>query len=277
MNLLSYAWVTSMRRDASLFALTATGAALCWLTLAMEQSLELPWWLPLAISALYPILSTILSRERWWLFLLASAFGAIAGAVRGFTIWPLDPLFWEGGEYLLLVLAALFVLLALIVGLAVRRTTVSNGRLRRVIWVGLACCVAYGPIVLVLTPPLVAMRVARNDRLAAERFEGLKVAVEQTKEEPGGVARICDGRTLKEHYSGPPFSDTDWRYMAGNFVQKDGYRFGIWIYCPQPEKYVVAAQPMRQKGDGTRQFCADDSGNAGCGMGTHEECLPCSR
>lgn len=266
-----------MRRDASLFVMTAAGSALCWLTEVMDPRLELPWWLPLAICALYPILSTILSRERWRLFLIASVFGTIAGTISGITIWPLDPLFWEGGEYLLMMLAVGYLLLAILVGLTVRSATLSNGPFRRNVWIALTCCVAYGPIVLALTPSLVAIRMTRNDRLAAERFQGLRVAVEQTKAEPGGSPRICDGRTLKEHYSGPPFSDTDWRFIAGNSVQKDGYYFGIWIYCPQPEKYVVEAQPINEKGDGTRRFCADDSGKVGCGMGIHEECLPCTR
>jgi len=269
-----------MRRDALLVVLTAIGSALCWLTVAMEPSLEFPWWLPLAIFALCPILSTILSRERWWLFLLASAFGTIAGAISGFTIWPLDPLFWEGGEYVLMALAAAFVLLALIVGLAVRRTTVSNERLRCVLWVGLACCVAYGPIVLALTPPLVALRVARNDRLAAERFGALKNAVERTRAESGNPGRICDGQSLKRNYSGPPFSERDWKYIAGNYVKEDGYILGISIYCPEPGNYTIDVRPEREKGDGTRRFCSDESGRAGCGFessNSWSSCIPCTK
>ncbi len=257
--------------------MTVIGSALSWWLLSIDPSLDLPWWLTLAVLALYPILSTILSRERWWLFLVASALGTLAGMIGGFMIWPPDPLFWEGGQILLMMIAAGFVLLALIVGLAVRRITVSDGRLRRVLWIALACCVAFGPTVLALTPPLVAKRVARNDKLAAERFEALRSAVEQTKREPGGIARICDGKTLKQHYSGPPFSDNDWRYIAGNFVHEDGYYFGIWIYCPEPERYVLDAGPFRLQGDGTRRFCEDDAGKVGCETGTHEECLSCAK
>jgi hypothetical protein len=266
-----------MRKNGPLVGLVAIGSVLSWWLLSIDPSLDLPWWLTLAVLALYPILSTILSRERWWLFLVASAFGTIAGMISGFMIWPPDPLFWEGGQVVLIALAAAFILLAFIVGLAVRRVAASNEGLRLAVWIGLASCVAYGPILLALTPPLVARRVVRNDRIAAERFEALRVAVEQTNAEPGGIARICDGKTLKQHYSGPPFSDTDWRYIAGNSVQEDGYYFGIDIYCPQPTAYVIDAAPIREKGDGSRRFCADASGKAGCGLGTHEECLPCAR
>lgn len=266
-----------MHKNGLLVAMTAIGSALNWWLLSMDPSLDLPWWLTLAVPALYPILSTILFPERWWLFLVASALGTLAGMISGFMIWPPDPLFWEGGQIFLMMIAAGFVLLALIVGLAVRRMIVSDARLRLAVWVALASCAAYGPIVLALTPPLVAMRVARNDKLAAERFEALRGSVEQTKKEPGGVARICDGKTLKQHYSGPPFSESDWRYIAGNFVQEDGYYFGISIYCPEPETYVLEAAPIRQQGDGTRRFCADVSGKVGCGTGDRGECLPCTR
>jgi hypothetical protein len=264
-----------MRRNGFLAGLVAIGSVLSWWLLSIDPSLDLPLWLTLTVLALYPILSTILSRERWWLFLVASALGTIAGMISGFMIWPPDPLFWEGGQIVLIAMAAAFIFLALIVGLALRRVTVSNEGLRLAVWIMLASCVAYGPILLALTPSLVAKRVVRNDRLAAERFEALRVAAERTNAEPGGVARICDGKTLKQHYSGPPFSDTDWKYIAGNFVTEDGYDFGVEIYCPEPGLYMIEAMPVREKGDGTRRFCADVSGGIGCGMGDHEKCLPC--
>lgn len=268
--------VTSVSKDALLAALTAIGWVGCWWVECMVPSLDLPWWLPLAVAVLYPILSTILSRERWWLFLLASAIGTIGGIISGFTIWPPDPLIWEGAVYVVIPLAAGFILLALVLGLT-SRVSMSDGMLRRILWITLVCSVAFGPTVLFLTTPLVAKRVARNDELAAERFASLKSAVEQTKAEAGGMERICDGKTLKQHYSGPPFSDTDWRYIAGNSVREDGYHFGIFIYCPQPDAYVVEAAPIRESGDGTRRFCADNSGMVGCELGTREECLPCTK
>ena len=48
-----------------------------------------------------------------------------------------------------------------------------------------------------------------------ERFEALKNAVEQTVAEASGPARICDGRALKQNYSGPPFSEEDCIALPG--------------------------------------------------------------
>jgi hypothetical protein len=196
----------------------------------------------------------------------------------GYAIWwPADGIEASYVPLLVAVGTLAEAVVSLVAALVGRKIRVPNEKYRRTIWAALVCCVAFGPVAVALTPPLVAKRVVRNDRLAAGRFEALRVAVEQTSAEPGGVARICDGKTLKQHYSGPPFSDTDWRYIAGNSVREDGYYFGIWIDCPQPDAYVVEAAPIRQEGDGTRRFCADSSGMIGCGLGTHEECLPCAK
>jgi hypothetical protein len=133
---------------------------------------------------------------------------------------------------------------------------------------------------LTLTSPLVTKRVARNDRLAAERFVALKNAVERTRAESGNPGRICDGQALKRHYSGPPFSEKDWKYVAGNYVKEDGYVLGIWIYCPEPGNYTIDVRPEREKGDGTRKFCSDESGRVGCGIESSSSgysCTPCKK
>ena len=129
-----------------------------------------------------------------------------------------------------------------------------------------------------MTPLLVAHRVARNDRMAAERFESLKNAVERTLAEAGNPERVCDGQTLRRHYSGPPFSKEDWSRITGNYVQEDGYSF--MVYCREKNGYTIDANPFGGKGYGTRRFCTDESGKIGCGLDRNRSryaCVACPR
>jgi hypothetical protein len=119
-------------------------------------------------------------------------------------------------------------------------------------------------LLLALTPPLVAHRIALNDHAAAERFESLKIAVQQNASDPKDQVRVCDGSALKRHYSGPRFSEEDWHRITGNYVKQDGYFF--MVYCREQGGYTIDAMPGRNKGDGTRRFCTDESGRIGCGM-----------
>ena len=76
---------------------------------------------------------------------------------------------------------------------------------------------AFGPICLALTPPLVARRVARNERLAEKRFTSLQRAVKHTL--AASPALFCAGPVLARNYFGPPFSNVDWRRITGNYVK----------------------------------------------------------
>lgn len=271
-----------MRRDTLLVLLTVAGSALSWWPLIIEPSLDLPWWLPLAIVPLCAGLSTILSGGLWLRFVVASVVGTFAGLCSGYAIWPpSDPI---AASYTLFAIGAalgaavLVSLAACLVGAAI---SVSE-KYKRVLWLLLASGVAYGPIALALTPPLVAHRVARNDRIAAERFSSLKGAVEQTIAESGNLASICNPAALRRHYSGPPFREKTWNYIAGNYVTEDGYAVGIWVYCPSPDGYMIDAIPARGKADGTRRFCTDESKKVGCGMDWDQSrkrsvCTPCAQ
>jgi hypothetical protein len=264
-----------MQKDALLVVLTVAGSALWWWPLTIWPNLDLPWWFPLGFLTLLSGLATILSAGRWLRFVVASAAGTFAGFWSGYAIWP--PTYDEVPVLDLAVAAMLAtILLSLVAGLAARKMLVSKER-RRVVWLALLCCVALGPIALALTPPLVAYRVGRNNRVAAERFESLKSAVEQTRSESDDPGIICDGKALKRHYSGPPFSETDWQYIAGNYVTQGGYVFGI--YCHEKDGYTIDASPARERADGTRRFCTDESHKVGCGMEFNRSryaCIPCS-
>jgi hypothetical protein len=272
-----------MRRNTVLVILTVTGSALCWWPGIIEPSLDFPRWLLFVPVALCTGLATILSDGRRLLFVIASGAGSAAGLCSGFAIWPpSDPIAASYGLFVIAAGIGAGVLVSLIACLlaAVLAAALSewSEKHNRALWLLLVCGVACGPVVLALTPSLVARRVARNDRIAAERFMSLKNAVEQTRADTDGPRLFCDGQALKRHYSGPPFTENDWRFIAGNYVKEDGYVFGI--YCLQSQgTYAIDASPARGTADGTRRFCADQSGNVGCGTqwtGSRNACVPCT-
>lgn len=237
------------------FVLMVLASALWWWPLIIEPNLDLPWWCPLALVALSTGLEAVLSVERWRHFVIASAIGAFAGVWSGYAIWPLD----TAHDYLQSVQATVVLdtvvaaVVSLVMAQATRKLSLSNQNGRRAVLLALACCVAFGPIALALTPSLVANRVKRNNLLAAERFASLKSAVERTLAETGDPQRICDGLALKRHYSGPPFSQEDWDRITGNYVKQDGYFF--MIYCHEKAGYTIAQARLVEK----PMACADSA------------------
>ena len=268
-----------MRSDILLMFLTVGGAALSWLPIFMKPNLGLPTWVPLVCAALCTGLSTGLNPRRWPLFLLASAIGALGGLCLSSMIWwPSDPTAGPLVPYAVAANTIAAVLLSLAAALAGRRLSISNETYRRVVWVASLGLAAFGPVTLALTPPIIGYRIVRNDRVAAERFTSLKHAVERTAAEAGDPQRICEGSALQRHYAGPPFSNQDWRRITGNYVKQDGYLF--MVYCREKGGYAIDARPARDRGDGTHQFCTDESGRLGCGMDWNRSryaCLPCSK
>ena len=149
-------------------------------------------------------------------------------------------------------------------------------RQTRSLWLTLVFCAAVGPLMLAVTPSILAYRISSNDRDAALRFKSLKQAVEQTLSE-GGRLSICDGRNLQKRYVGPPFRDEAWTYIAGNAVRQSGYVF--IVYCKGMDGYVIDAQPDRGDLDGTRHFCTDESRAVSCRAEWNRsryQCVPCS-
>lgn len=168
----------------------------------MRPNLDLSGWSPLIVIALLSACGTVLSNGSWSCFLMAPLVGTAAGQLAGTVIWPPDS---EAGGVAIIFWTALVAAVCFIVGLAVRKVSIVDVKIRRFVWMALGLCVLIGPITAGLTPPLVGRRVARNDQLAAHRFASLKDAAERA-----GPSRICDGRTLKQNYSGPAFSEMDW-------------------------------------------------------------------
>jgi hypothetical protein len=270
-----------MRTNTIILLAIATCSAVSWWPVILEPALDLPWWVPLTVIALCSASATALSNGGWLKVVAVSAAATFAGLVVGYSLWPLEDGIAQSYAGLAATAATLAVALeSLGAGLLARRLSGASNNYRRVIWLVLAGCVAFGPVALAIRPSIIAHRVARNDRIAADRFQSLKAAVERTRMGPANAARICDGYSLKSNYSGPPFSAESWRYIAGNYVKEDGYLFGIVIDCNQPVRYTIDARPARGRADGTRAFCSDESGRIGCGMEWNRsryDCAPCAK
>jgi hypothetical protein len=215
-------------------------------------------------------LSATLSNGNWLGFPIAATVGTFAGLCGGVVLFPSSDGIANAYAPMVVVVGTLIVLLAsLVASVVATRVPLLNETYRRALWVALVCCVAFGPIALALTPPLVAHRIARNDRLAGERFDSLRNAVEQTVAEAGDTKRSCDGQALRRHYSGPPFSENDWQLITSNYVKQVGYYF--MVQCREQGKYSIHGIPWRGKVNGTRQFCADQSGEVGCSWELHSD------
>jgi hypothetical protein len=267
-----------MRRNVPLIFVVVAASAVCWWPVIIEPTLDLAWWVPLSVATLCSALATILSGGRWLLFAVVSAAATLVGLMAGSMIWPLEDGIAQSYSGIVAVVAALAVFFtSLVTGLLALLVPVLNEKLRRVVWLALLCVAAFGPVALAVRPPIVAHRLAHNEYLAFARVSSLEDAVERT--DPG---HVCESAALQKNYSGPPFTERDWRYIAGNFVTEDGYAIGITIDCSQPRHYLISALPKRGKSDGTRRFCANESGKVGCGpewdpAEKRNMCAPCPR
>lgn len=260
-------------------ALTVTGAALCWWPAMVEPSIGFPALDSLTAHALTTVLSTALSAGRWFRFVVASTAGSFAGLCVGSALFPpSDPIADSYVPYSIVVATAAAFIVALVAALVARKFSLIGANHRRAAWVGLACCVAFGPALAAVTPALVAHRVAHDDRIAAERFNALKGAVERTVAQAGNAGRPCDRTALQRNYSGPSFSNEDWQRITGNYVTQEGYLF--MVYCREQGGYTIDARPFEGNAYGTRQFCTDESGKIGCRMEwnrSRHACIACAK
>lgn len=259
--------------------LATAASALFWWPFIIEPGINLPRWLVLVLVILIASSATALLNGRWLLILALLSAGSLVSLIAGFLIFPrLDPLEGEFEPITVACALAASILASLVGGLVGRKIRASNRPLRRVLWFTLTSCLAFTPIALALTPPLVARRIARNEQLAAQRVTALQRDVAQIVAETRNPASSCDGEAIKRHYSGPAFSERDWRYIGGNYVEEDGYAIGIW--CHDPKGFAVHAIPVWWGDTGVRQFCSDQTGALGCKLDVdafHVRCTPCPR
>ena len=240
-----------MIRDKVLLALTFIGSAICWWPAVIEPRVDFSRWILLGLVGLIAGVSTALSGGRWQRCASTCMLGTFIGLVSGYLVWqPHDGIAASYSNIVAIVAALAAGVVSLAAGVAVflamRKLTLSSLAARAALWAVMACCVAVGPVGLALTPPLVARRIARNDAIAEKRFTALKRAVEETWAEPGGADRVCGGRELQTHYSGPPFSDGDWTRIVGNYVEQDGYVY--MIYCRDNHSYSIDVRTKRCRG-----------------------------
>lgn len=261
-----------MTQKRILLPLTFAGSAVCWWPAIITPSLNFSRWLLILLVALITCVPTLLQSGRDAIaFIGAATAGSCVGILSGVILWPSpDPIANSYALFAVLIGTAAGAGAALVGGsvafLAVWIRPVSNGAVRAALWALLALCLAFGPVLFALTKPLIKLRIARNESIAAARFSSLKNAVEQTKASVGEGApgNICDGQSLQKHYLGPHFNEQDWSRISGNYVEEDGYVY--MISCRQQGRYLLEARPKMPVayGTGVRTFCADESGEVAC-------------
>jgi hypothetical protein len=260
-----------MTRDKVLIALTAIASAWSWWPLIREPILEFSPWIPVGVVALICALSTALANGRWLRSVVASTGGSFLGMWVGLLIFPSDDGIRNAYALIPIMIGTAAVFIASLFAAQIGRAISSTAWNRRgVLWATLLGCAAFGPVMMAVTPPLVARRIARNDRLATERLAAMKKAIESTRAGADGARQGCDVHALSHRYSGPTFSESDWlRVLGDNAVKEDGYVFVM--KCLGNGTYKINAIPGRIKGDGTRRLCADDSGKITIGMVSDEQ------
>ncbi len=262
--------------SAILLGLCVFSAALCWFPMIIDPSMDLPYWAPSACVAVSAALSAALYRQLWRRYWAGCIFGTFAGLCIAFAIWyPKDGIAASFIPLAVIADTIVVALVSLISSFVGSRLPAVGTGLDKVFLVVLVVIASFGPVCLALTPSVVADRVERNERLAAERVASLQRAVERVAAvNPAGV---CDGSIVKRSYEGRVFSDEDWRRITGNYVKQDGYMF--MINCEQQGGYTIDAAPARSYGeDGRRDFCVDETGKTGCGMWFNRAryaCVPC--
>lgn len=228
--------------------------------------------------ALLSGLSTLLSAQHWFRFVFAATSGTFAGITSASILFPSNDMLARSYVGLGIILGTLSVFTdSLLTSAVARWVFVLRRNQERAAWIMLICCVSFGPVLLAVTPMLVAHRVVHNDLLARQRFTSLKTAVENGFRS-GGKATICDGQTLAKLFHGPTFSELDWERITGNYVKQDGYLF--MIYCHEKGGYTIDVRPARAKGDGTKHLCTDESGRMGCAVEWNRSryaCTACTR
>lgn len=263
-----------MRTSGLLVALTLSAAALSWWP---SFALGLPPSIPLSCAVLCMCLAMALRSSSWALLWLASVIGTFGGFFVGGIIWPQDdPIAQTYIHYVAAVMAGIVMLAGIAAALITHWLNIPNQTLRRTIWGAIIVCAAFGPTSVALSPAVIPHWMARNERLAAERFTALKSAMERAVKAYRS-SHISDGLALQPHYSGPPFTHSDWARIGKTFVKQDGYKY--IIYRNENDGYAIAAAPVKEHVDGARWFCADESGTQGCRVkynGSRHVCLPCT-
>jgi len=248
-----------MMRDKVVIILTTVGSAWCWWPVIREPSLEFPRWILLGLIVLMALFATLIANRRWQ-SVFAVTLGSFLGMCAGWMMWPSDDGIANSYAGIVIVFATLAVFAAALFAVQlVRALSAISSIARPVFWIALIGCFAFGPVMMAVTPPLIAQRMARNDRLATERVTAIKKAIELARPGSDGAGQRCDVYALTHRYSGPPVSESDWlRLLVDYEVKEDGYVFTV--KCLGSGTYRVDARPERIKGDGTRHLCADDSG-----------------
>ena len=253
-----------MNREPLLLLLTALGSALCWWPVIQVPNIGLPFYVPYLICAGVTSSAILLSDKPKSRIAAAAIAGSFSGYVVGLRMLPLgsDGIAHSYWPFELILVTLATAVMAAVLILALRRVIVPPESVPHSLWLALILCVGACPAAVALTPLISSSRISRNERLAAERVKALQTAVEASMAQNGNPGSYCGGEVIKRHYTGPSFSDGDWRLITSNYVTRQGYAF--MVFCPEKGGYRISAMPHNFEQDGNRKFCSDVAGEAGC-------------
>ena len=143
--------------------MVAAGSAMCWWPEIIPHNLDQAGMkTPLILIALITALGTALSSEGCRRLLIASLFGGFGGICCGFWLWwPADvvsvdiPLPFVIGLPTLTTIPVSII--AVFAGVALRHSSIATKN-RRLLWAALLVSFAFAPIVIALTPPVLALQ-----------------------------------------------------------------------------------------------------------------------
>ena len=149
-----------MTREKVLIGLTAVGSAWCWWPVIREPSLEFSRWILLGLIALIALSATLLAPQRWLSLVAAITSGSFLGLFAGQAMWPSDDGIANSYAGIVTAIGTVAVLLVALAGIITGRAIAKSYSIARpVLWTTLLGCIAFGPVLMTVTPPLVARRV----------------------------------------------------------------------------------------------------------------------
>jgi hypothetical protein len=150
-----------MQRNTLLIVMVAVGSIFCWWPVIIQPNLNLPVWkTPRFSLALIVAFASALSSQRAGWLMSASILGVVAGIYCGFRLWwPID---LNDAPYVLTVGLASLVsipvsVIAAAAGVALRESKIARKN-HRLIWCAFLSSFVFAPMVVALTPWLLARR-----------------------------------------------------------------------------------------------------------------------
>jgi hypothetical protein len=256
-----------------MLAATVAGTAVAWWPSLL---LGVPVWVTIGVSASFASLSLSTFAARSRRYTISPGVGTFLGLYCGSMIaGPEDPIAKPYVLYFAFVVGLVVVALAALGRVIIRRYLGTRDIRRTKIGALVYGLTLLGILSVAFAPLAVRYRIDGNERLAVARLTALSTAIQRSMD-AYGVDRLSNSLALKPHYAGPPMGDATWHRMVANTAKQDGY--WLTIRYEADRRFAISARPVREKIDGERHFCIDETGHMQCGVvwnGSRWVCTMC--